>query len=105
MNGIINNEWTFSGECFYIKDLEGEFCKSIKIRGRSKRNNSYSEQIAEIGCLFQSDVWKQAEQKGLKQYDFVAIQGHIETWKRMSSGGERIKTMFIADSVISVDNK
>ena len=39
------NEWTVSGEVFYLKDLEGEFAASMQLRGVAKRDGVFSSSV------------------------------------------------------------
>lgn len=88
------NEWTVSGEVFYLKELDGEFSASVGIRGVSKRQNAISSNIMEMKCLMQKNVYESGMKKGLKLYCNATISGHLETW---TSGNKKI--MFIADEI------
>lgn len=97
------NEWTFSGEVFYIKELTGEFTGSIKVRGLSQREGAFSTKIVELPCLMQDRLWKQFKEKQIKVYDKITISGHLETWSKNSHGKPVNKTMFIIDYIIDVE--
>lgn len=92
------NGWTFTGEIFYLKRLEGEFSISLKLRGSSRRKNAISEQVAEIACLGDDAFFDQFSKKGLKLYDSATISGHMESW--MQNGKASLKVMLIADDVV-----
>lgn len=94
------NEWTVSGEVFYIKDLQGEFAASLRIRGVAKREGLFSSQILEFPCLMQKSVYEDAKKKGLFKFKQVTLSGHLESWKNSTS--KNPKVMFIADYVIEV---
>lgn len=94
------NEWTVSGEVFYLKELSGEFACSIQIRGVAKRNGVFSSNIMEMKCLLQKSVYEIAKKKGLRLYCNATISGHLETW---TYGNNKKKVMFIADDVIEVE--
>jgi hypothetical protein len=97
------NEWTFSGEIFYLKELEGEFAISLKLRGTSRRKNAMTEQIAEVSCLGDKDFYAIFKEHGLKLYSKAALSGHMETWIQKAHGKTPTKTMLIADNVVSAD--
>lgn len=99
------NEWTVSGEVFYLKDLEGEFAASMQLRGVAKRDGVFSSSVMELGCLMQKKVYETAKRKGLDMYSYVCLSGHLETWVKNSRSGPRKKMMFIVDYVIDVENK
>lgn len=99
------NEWTFTGEIFYLKELEGEFSASLKLRGSAQREGSFSTQIAEIPCLMQPKLWEQAKTKQIKQYDTVTLAGHLESWSQNSHGKPVRKVMLIADYILDVQYK
>lgn len=92
------NEWRVSGKVFYVKELQGEFAASVKIRGIATRPDSYATNIMEVTCLMTKEVYEQAK---LAKYDTVTLSGHIETWERVS--GQKIS--FIADVIESVEAK
>lgn len=98
------NEWTVSGEVFYLKELNGEFSGSLKIRGNSTREGAFSSQILEFPCLLQERVWQEAKKKGLALYKKVTLSGHIESWQKTNSQDAR-RIMFIADYIIEVGEK
>lgn len=90
------NEWTFSGEVFYIKDLDNcEFAVSLKLRGVSQRPESMSTQIVELSCLGDKNFKSELNKFDLKSHSNLVVSGHIETW--FNNG--RQKNMFIADYV------
>ena len=93
------NEWTVTGEIFYLKELEGEFAASFKLRGTSTREGAYSTQILEFPCLMQKKVWEEAKKQGVAQYKKVTFSGHIESWLHR---GDMRRIMFIVDYVIQV---
>lgn len=99
------NEWTFSGEVFYLKELKGEFAVSLQIRGIANREGVFSSSIMEFGCLMQEKVYAEAKKKGLGMYSNIALSGHLETWTKNSPSGPRKKIMFVADYVIEVESK
>lgn len=94
------NSWTFSGEIFYLKELEGEFAVSIKLRGQSKRMGSMSAQIAELSCIAQKDFFDRFKEAGLGMYKSATLSGHIEYWQSTIHGKPARKMMLIADSII-----
>lgn len=96
------NEWTVSGEIFYLKKLEGEFAASIRIRGTARRAGVFSTDILELGCLMQKEVYDKAVTKGLRQYCWAVLSGHLESWVKDTPKGQRKKIMFIVDSVEEV---
>lgn len=93
------NEWTVSGEIFYLKELDGEFAASAMIRGTAKRQDVFSSNIMEMKCLMQKNVYNIGKRKGLKLYCNATLSGHLETW---SYGNNKKKVMFITDDVIEV---
>ena len=99
------NEWTVSGRVFYLKEMQGEFSASLKIRGEAKRSDGvYSSQIMEVGCLLPPNVYEQAKKKGLKLNRQLCITGHLETWNHNSKGKPiEDKVMFIADAILEVE--
>lgn len=99
------NVWTFTGEIFYLKELEGEFSASLKLRGTAQRDGAFSMQIAEISCLLQSKIWTQLKEQQIKQYDTVTLSGHLESWNQNSHGKPVRKIMLIADSLVDVQYK
>ena len=96
------NDWTFTGEIFYLKELEGEFAASLKLRGVAQRKGAVSTQIAEIPCLVQSALWEQIKKKQIKQYDTITLSGHLESWNQNSHGKPVRKIMLIADYITDV---
>lgn len=99
---IAMNEWTVSGEVFYLKEMEGEFAASVKLRGSSSRENSLSSQILEFSCLMEKEAYKRAVKNGLKMYRNVTLSGHFETWTRANDAKGKVKLMFIADTMFEV---
>lgn len=99
-NLMTMNEWTFSGEVFYLKELERDYGASLKIRGSSLSGNDYSR-IVELNCLLTKDAYKEAIKKGIGLYKNVTISGHMETFVR--SDNKKTKTMFIAEYVLEVE--
>ena len=96
------NQWKISGEVFYLKELQGEFAASLKIRGESSRYGS-SSQILEFSCLMLKDAYDDAKRKGLRIYHRADLSGHVESW--YTGHGERnkkLKVYFIADNVDKV---
>lgn len=102
MNFTSMNEWSFSGEVFYLKELDKDYGASLKIRGTSPRGDSLnSAQIVEITCLLTKDCYKQAKEKGLALYRKVAVSGHIETFVK-DADFNKVKNMFIAEYILEV---
>jgi hypothetical protein len=97
------NEWTVSGTVFYIRELDGEFKASVKVRGEAQRPNLYSTQILEFGCLLPDNVYKDALKKGLALHKDVNFSGHLETWTRTINGKGKSKVMFVADYVLDIN--
>ena len=96
------NEWSFSGEVYYLKELEKDYGASIKIRGTAPRGDSVaSSQIAELSCLLTKDAYEQAKKRGLSLYKKVAVSGHIETFVK-DADFNKVKNMFIAEYVLEV---
>lgn len=100
---LSTNKWVVSGEIYSIRELEGEFAASVKIRGEAKRPNVYSSQILELLCLLTPKVYKDAKIKGLALYKTMKITGHLETWKRTVNNKIRQKVMFVADYLEKVE--
>lgn len=96
------NEWVVSGKIFYLKQLSGEFAASVKIRGSSKRDGEFDEDIMELGCLMQKKVYDEAVKKGLTKYCWAVLSGHMESWIKTTEKGQIQKIMFIVDSVEDV---
>jgi len=94
------NEWTVSGEIFYIKELKGEFAISLKIRGEAKRQEIYTSQVLEFSCLIPRNMYEEAKKKNLKLYKNVSLSGHLETWKKTINGKDKNKIMFIVDYIL-----
>lgn len=90
------NEWTFSGEIFYLKELSGEFSASLKLRGMAKRLDAMSSQITELPVLVGNTIYKALSEKGKKLYSQATLSGHIETW----FDEKKSKIMFVADKII-----
>lgn len=91
------NEWSFSGQIFYLKELEKDYGASLKIRGST--NEDYRSGICEISCLVKKDVWDEAKKKGVAMYKDIALSGHMETFFKPN---RETKTMFIAEYVMEV---
>lgn len=100
---LSTNKWIVTGEVYNIRELEGEFGASVKIRGEARRPNLYSSQILELLCLLTPKVYEDAKRRGLCLYKTMKITGHLETWKRTSANKIRQKIMFIADSFEEVE--
>ena len=103
MNGIEEktkkvNEWRVGGEVFYLKEMEGEFAASVKIRGSSKRPGGFSANIFEFACLMTQTVYDEAKRLGIRLYHEAVLSGHLESWDK----GKGLKTYFIVDKVESV---
>lgn len=97
---IMMNEWSFSGEIFYLKELEKDYGASLKIRGTATRkDNSFRSDICELGCLVTRDAWNEAKKKGVKVYKNIAVSGHLETFIK-NDGNSKI--MFIAEYIMEV---
>lgn len=96
------NEWTVTGEVFYLRELDGEFAASLRIRGASRREGFESSQVLEVGCLMQAKAWQDAKVKGVDIYRKVTITGHLESWTRTYNNKEKRRIMLIADHVLSV---
>lgn len=95
------NQWKVSGEVFYLKELQGEFAASLKIRGESARFGS-SGQILELSCLMTKNAYEEAKRKGLRVYHDVDLSGHVESWYVGREGKRKMKVYFIADNVDKV---
>ena len=96
----IYNEWTFSGEIVNLKELDGEFSASVKLRGFSRRVGASSAQVAEIVCLAEKDLYAEMQRTNVKVYDKITLSGHLEQWLANSKGKPVNKTMLIADYTI-----
>lgn len=92
----MRNEWIFSGEIFYLKELTGEFAASLKIRGTAKRQDAMSSQITELSVLVGSRIYEEMTAKGIKIYTQATLAGHMETW----ADEKKSKTMFVVDEII-----
>lgn len=94
------NEWKFTGKIFYLKELSGEFCYSLKLRGEALRNGDTSSRIVELSCLVPTSV-KDWKINNLKLYDNVTMAGHFETWSKLDVKGHiNYKTMQIVDCIL-----
>ena len=89
------NTWSFSGELFYIKELDGEFAASVKVRGISRRKDAMSTQIAEMTCLMETMVYDTLIEKKIDLYQKIVVTGHIETWVTE----KKTKVLYIADNI------
>jgi len=89
------NNWIFSGEIFYLKELQGEFAASMKIRGIAQRKDAQSTQITEITCLMQQPLYNKLLKLGYKVYSKICLSGHIESWIK----SDKMKVMLIADDI------
>ena len=52
----------------YLKELKGEFACSVRVKGKAKRDDLYTSQILDFGCLMQPQVYEEAKKKGVKLY-------------------------------------
>jgi hypothetical protein len=103
MERLIYNEWTVSGEVVYIKVLEdNEFAGSIRLKGSAKRKGASSSQVMEFSCLLEKSTYDEAIRKGLTNFKYVTLGGHIETWIRQTKNGDRQKTRFVCDDILEV---
>ena len=93
------NEWKVSGEVFYLKELQGEFAASLKIRGVAQRPDVFSSNVLEFPCLMTERVYDEARRKGIKQYMNVTLSGHLESWDKSNGKKRKMKIYFIADNV------
>lgn len=59
------NEWKMSGEVFYLKEMEGEFAASLKIKGIAQRPGLYSKNKLEFPCLMTASVYSDAKRRGI----------------------------------------
>lgn len=96
------NTWTFTGRVFYLKEMEGDYSCSIKMKG-STNESTFKKDIVEFGCLLPKEVWNAAKNKGLCVNSKVTLSGHFETWVKPRSTYFINKTMFIADCVVDVE--
>ena len=95
------NEWSFTGEIFYLKELNGEFKASVRMRGSASRlDATYTSNLCEIGCLLTSKAYDEAKEKNIGMYKTMTVSGHIESWANGTS--KNPKVMFIADYVMEV---
>jgi len=95
------NEWTFTGEVFYLKELKGEFGASLRIKGVASRlDATFSSNLCEMGCLLTNEAYEQAKKKHIDMYKNVTVSGHLESWANGTS--KNPKVMFIADYVMEV---
>lgn len=98
------NEWTVSGEVFYLKELDNnEFSASVKVRGKSRRFESDSSQIMEFGCLMDEEIYQIALEMGLDKFKYVTLGGHFETWVKQTSSGDKPRIRFVCDEVLEVN--
>lgn len=102
MTNVNLNEWSVSGEVFYLKELENEFAASVKIRGVAKRESGLSSQILEFPCLIEHRVYEDAKKRGFSLYKHVTLSGHIESWASENKRNGSMKIMFIADYVMDI---
>lgn len=100
INGMAMNEWTVTGKVFYLKDLQGEFAASLKIKGVAKREQIFATNILEFPCLMQKEVYEDAKKKGMRMHKEVTLSGHLESWANGTSKNPKI--MFVADYVLEV---
>ena len=100
IDGFGMNEWTVSGRVDYLKELKGEFACSVRVKGKAKRDDLYTSQILDFGCLMQPQVYEEAKKKGIKMNRNVTLSGHLESWQKGSSYTPKI--MFVADYVLEV---
>lgn len=94
------NEWTVSGRIDYLKELKGEFACSLRIKGQAKREDLYSTQLLDFGCLMQKKVYEEATRKGIKKNKEITLSGHLESWAKGTSINPKI--MFVADYIIEI---
>lgn len=92
------NNFDFSGEIVYIRNLDRGYCKSFVVKGASCAPGSMTSQVVELKCLVPDRLMDDAGKISL--YDKVSVSGHIETWsKPCGNGTMRLKTMFIVDYI------
>lgn len=96
------NEWTVTGNVFYLKELQGEFSASLKLRGTAQREGAFATQILEFPCLLQSKVYEDAKKKGLDMYKNITLSGHVESWQKNKNSKDSRRIMFVADYVLEV---
>ena len=96
------NEWSFSGEVFYLKKLDdgAEFSASVKVRGFAKRPEAMSSQIAELTFLLTHKAYSDFMAMGGQVYSKATLKGHMETWIKSNKDS---KIMLIADSIVDVE--
>lgn len=101
----IHNEWIFTGDIFYFKELEtSEFVASIKLRGNAKRVNAISTQVAEISCLAEKSLYEGLKNNNIGMYSKnITLSGHIEQWNTNKHGKPVNKMMLIADYLVQQD--
>ena len=102
MARISMNEWTVTGEVFYLKELEGEFAASVKIRGIASREGICSTQALELPCLLERRVYEEAKKKGFAKYKEVTLSGHLETWPLKNDRHGNMKIMLVCDYVMDI---
>lgn len=90
-----NNYWKFSGEIFYLREQQGEFGASMKLRGIAQRKDAQSTQITEITCLMLKPLYDELLKQGYKVYSKICLSGHIESWIK----NDKMKVMLIADNI------
>lgn len=93
------NEWTVSGEVFYLRPLDTDFAASVKIRGTARRQGLYYSQILEIPCLMSGEAYSDGLAKGLGLYKSVTLAGHLESWVK-DNGKSRL--MLVCDRCVRV---
>ena len=94
------NDWNFTGKIFYMKELSGEFCYSLKLRGEALRDGDMASRIVELPCLVPTSI-KNKKIENLKLYDNVTMSGHFETWSKFDINGHiNGKSMNIVDCII-----
>lgn len=91
-----NNGSTFSGEIFYLKELEGEFSVSLKLTGFSKRANAMSSHIVEVSCVGGKELYEEMRRQQIGMYCNATVSGYIEMWP---SKRDRHRLIFIAESI------
>ncbi|WP_288983140.1 hypothetical protein [uncultured Treponema sp.] len=98
---MLINDFDFSGEIVYIKNLDRGYCKSVIIKGVSNVFDSLSSQTVELKCLIPDRLSKDAGRINL--YDWLSVSGHIEMWsKPCGNGTVRQKIMFIVDYILDI---
>lgn len=94
------NDWTVTGVVSYIKELQGEFACSLRIKGQAQRDGCYSSQILDFPCLMQKKIYEDAKKKGMDYNKSITLSGHLESWQKGTSINPKI--MFVADYVLEV---